>query len=156
MNFRIRVVDVPVLVGVRAAHEYKILLVLDRAVQDLPAVLDPLAEESLRVIAGRRNSDQQLVRVCLHGFLEQVVLLRLFEGMNLITDRKITVQRVLRIRVCRQCPNKKRAVRQRRRHGMLVVIVYYFYQPAGLPADLLLSHAVDIVVQKVKRLERLH
>ena len=153
---RVRIVDVPVLVRVRAAHEYKVLFVLDRPVEDLPAVFDPLAEEALRVVSRRRDTDQQLVRVCLLAFLEQVVLLRLLEGVDLVTDTEVRVQGVLRVRVGRQCAYEKRAVREGRLHGVLVIVVDDLDQAAFLPADLALTQTVNIIIEEVERLKRLH
>ena len=84
VNFRIGKIYAPIshTIG-RAAHEHKILLVLDRAVEDLPAVLQTLPKKRLLIIARRGYAYQELVGVGLHGLLEQVVLLRLLECVNL-------------------------------------------------------------------------
>ena len=76
--------------------------------------------------------------------------------MYLITNAQVRVERVLGIRVRCQRAYEKGAVREGRLHAVLVVVVYYFDQSALLSADLLFSHPVDVVVQEVERLQRLH
>ena len=153
MNDRIRKVILAVLVRVRAAHKYKILLVLDCPIQNRPAILQSLSQESVCVVSGCRNSNNQLVRVGFHGLLEQIVLLRSAEGVYLVTNSKITVQRILRIRICRKCPEKKRSIRKCRFHRMLVVIVDNMDMPAVF---VIFTHPSDVIVEKVERFQRLN
>ena len=106
----IGIVDISLLIRIGAAHKDKILFVLDGAIQHLSAVLQPLPKKALFVIASRGNTYQQLVGVGFHGFLKKVVLLRLGKSVDFIADRNIAVKRILRIRVCSQSADKKRAV----------------------------------------------
>ena len=102
VDFRVGEVHASVPHALRgAAHEHKILLVLHCAVEYLPAVFQPLAKKRLLIVAGGGDAYEQFVGIGLHGLLEQVVLLRLLEGMDLIADGDVAVERVLRIRVSR-------------------------------------------------------
>ena len=92
VNFRIRVVDIPVLVRIRAAHEYKELFILYRLIEDLAAISEPSSEKALLIVAGSSYTYEQLVCVCFHCLFEEVVLLWRFEGVYLIYDSEITVQ----------------------------------------------------------------
>ena len=73
--------------------------------------------------------------------------------MNLVANRNVAVEGILRVRVCRQRANKKGAVRKRGLHGVLIVVVDDLDRPA---AFCVLTHPADIVVQKIEALQRLH
>ena len=73
--------------------------------------------------------------------------------MDFIADRNIAVKGILRIRVCSQCADKKRAVRKLRLHRVFIVVVDDLYTAAML---LVLAHEPDIVIQKIKALKGLH
>ena len=135
------------------AHENKILLVLYCAVEYLPAVFQPLPEKCLLIVARRGDAYEQFVCVGFHGLLEQVVLLRLLEGVDLIADGDVAVERVLRIRVGCQRADEQRAVAEVGLDAVLVVIVDDVEMPAVL---VVLAHAPDVVLQKVEALQRLH
>ena len=144
----------PVLYSFRgAAHEDEILLVFYCAVQYLPAVFKALPEKCLLIVTGSRNANQKLVGVCFHSLLEEVVLLGLFEGMYLIAYGDIAVKRILGVRIGRQCPDVKRSVPQVSLHAVLIVVVDYMDMATIL---LILSHALDVVVQEVEAFQCLH
>ena len=82
MDNRVRVINVTVLVWVRAADKHEILLIAYRSVKDASAILEPLSEKALSVVAGSADSDNQLIRVGFHRLFEQVVLLRGLERVN--------------------------------------------------------------------------
>ena len=136
-----------------AAHENEILLILYGAVQYLPAILEPLPKKRLLIVSCRRYANQQLVRVGLHGLLKQIILLWLLESVDFVTDRNIAVQRILCIRVCRQSSDVKRPVSQVCLHAVLIVIIDNMDMPAIF---LVLSHALDVIIQKIEGLQRLH
>ena len=82
MNERIGVVNVAVLVRICTADKDEILLIAYRSVENASAVLEPLPEKSLSVVAGSADSDNQLIRVGFHRLFKQVVLFRALECMN--------------------------------------------------------------------------
>ena len=111
VNLRVGKINASILYPVRGtAHKDEILFILHGSVQNLPAVFQPLTKKRLFIIPGGRYADDKLICICLHSLLEQVVLLRLFEGVHFITNGNVAVQRVLRVRVRRQCAYKKRAI----------------------------------------------
>ena len=92
MHYRIRVIDIPVFIGIRATHENKILLILDCPFENRSAVFQTLAKESVCIVAGRADPDYKLIGICLHRLLKEVVLFRAFEGMYFITYCYVAVQ----------------------------------------------------------------
>ena len=144
MYFGVSVVHRAVLHPFRgAAHEDEVLLVFHRAIQNLPAIFQPLPQKSLLIVPRGRNANQQLVGVGFLGLFEKVVLLGLLESVNLITDGNVTVEGILAVWVCRQCADIKRAVRQSAGQAVLVVIVNHTDIPA-VPG--ILAHAANIVI----------
>ena len=73
--------------------------------------------------------------------------------MNLVTNRDIAVQRILRVRIRCKCANKKRAIREISLHRMLVVVIYDMDTPAVLVVLFHMSHVVD---EEIERFQALH
>ena len=101
MLFRVREVHVSVLRLVCMADKNEDFVIVNQSVQDLLAILEPLISEAVHVIACGCDADHQLVGICLHGFLETVILCRFLEGVDLVRYCYITVEGILRVRVRR-------------------------------------------------------
>ena len=92
MDQRIEIIDFSVLILRSATHEDKVLLILYRPIQDLTAVLQPLSKKQLLIVSRSGDRNEEFVGIGFHCLFEEVVLLRLLEGMNLINDRDVAVK----------------------------------------------------------------
>ena len=69
--------------------------------------------------------------------------------MNLVHYREIAVERVLLVRVCRECLYLHEAVAESVLDAVLEAVVLQLERAALLRVEL---HALDVVVEEVKRL----
>ena len=124
---------------------------LDRAVEDLPTVLKPVAAKAVFPVAGRGDADDELVGVRLGRLLEHVVLLGRFVGVQLVGDDDVGVKTILLVRVGRQRVDVDGPLADRAGDAALCVVVQDA-QPIGV---VVLGQAKppDVVCQKAKRLE---
>ena len=106
---RVEVVHLSFFVRVRSADEYKLRIILDRAFDYLEACLQTVIAVGVHIIASRCDADDKLVRVPLLRLLEAVILRGLLEGMHLVTDRQVAVERIVKVRVGGQCLDAHRA-----------------------------------------------
>ena len=96
---------------------------LDRAVEDLPAVLKPVAAKAVFAVAGRGDADDELVGVRLGCLLEYVVLLGRLVGMQLVGDDDVGVKTVLLVRIGCQRVDVDRSVADAAGDAALGVVV---------------------------------
>ena len=99
MLHRIGIITVALVVLVGPSDERKQIIILNSTSRNLDGVLHTAISETVRIIAGGRDSDHQLVRETFHGFFESVVLCRLLVGRQLVSDCKVAVEGILCIRV---------------------------------------------------------
>ena len=106
-----RVVHVALVALIRPGDQDEEAVVPHCPVDHLDRVFHVPVAEAVRVVAGRRDPDDVLVSVCLLRVLEQRVLLRFLISGDLVGDREVAVETVLRVRVRCQGDDLDKAVR---------------------------------------------
>ena len=89
---RIQIVDVAVLILIRSGDEGEEAVIVDHSGGDLHRVLHVPVSETIRIVAGGRDPDDQPVGVGLAGFLEPVVLGRALICRDFVGDHEVAVE----------------------------------------------------------------
>ena len=147
MLYRIQIIASAVFVGIGPGDKCEDTVILNRSVNDLDAVFLPSPTKTIRAVSGSRDANNQLIGVSLHRLFEAVVLRRLLQGVDFVNNRKVAVERVLRIRVARQCLDTNRP-------GIAKIPVEAVAHGAVQDAEVLLLAHPDHV--PLKEIERLH
>ena len=97
--YGIGIIDIPLIVLICPGDKRKKGIVFDNASCDFYAILHMAISKRIDVITCGRDADHQLICIGLHGLFESVVLRRLFICCYLVSNCKVAVKRVLRVRI---------------------------------------------------------